>query len=179
MFSRCFQDVCRIFPGCFLDATRGLRGPSDGVHVDSNRGSGSDATTPAYKARGARPPETVVPKPESTAQDHWWPIATHGWRRQVLVRLEVLHHDHSDNLDSHTSARYPPLGLIQIRPSACTVILMLILFQNIVEPTRIWNKALIKLLTPYNSYTLLVIHSISCVDSGSGSWAYPIYPIPL
>ena len=42
-------------------------------------------------------------------------------------------------------------------------------------------KLLIKLLTPYYSYsyTLLVIHSISCVDSGSGSWAYPIYPIPL
>ena len=112
-----------------------------GAHGYSDRGSGSDVTTTAYKGRGALPTETVVPKPQSSAKDHWWPIATHGWRRQVLVRLEVLHHDHSDNPDSHTSARYPPLGLIQIRPSACTVILKLILFQNIVEPTRIWNKA--------------------------------------
>ena len=26
MFSRCFQDVCRIFPGCFQDTLIGLIG---------------------------------------------------------------------------------------------------------------------------------------------------------
>ena len=26
MFSRCFQDVCMIFPGCFQDALMGLIG---------------------------------------------------------------------------------------------------------------------------------------------------------
>ena len=100
--------------------------------------SGSDVTTTAYKGRGALSTEAVVPKPQS---DHRRHIATDGRRRQVLVRLEMLHHYHSDHPDSHTPARYPPLGLIQIRPNACTVILKLILFQNIVEPTRIWNKA--------------------------------------
>ena len=100
----------------------------------SARDSGSDVTTTAYKGRGALSTEAVVPKPQS---DHRRHIATDGRRRQVLVRLEMLHHDHSDHPDSHTPARYPPLGLIQIRPSACTVILKLILFQNIVEPTRI------------------------------------------
>ena len=96
------------------------------AHGYSDRGSGSDVTTTAYKGRGALPTETVVPKPQSSAKDHWWPIATHGWRRQVLVRLEVLHHDHSDHPDSHTSARDFTLGPIQIRPSACTVILKLV-----------------------------------------------------
>ena len=100
----------------------------------SARDSGSDVTTTAYKGRGALSTETVVPKPQS---DHRRHIATDGRRRQVLVRLEMLHHYHSDHPDSHTPARYPPLGLIQIRPNACTVILKLILFQNIVEPTRI------------------------------------------
>ena len=104
----------------------------------SARDSGSDVTTTAYKGRGALSTEAVVPKPQS---DHRRHIATDGRRRQVLVRLEMLHHYHSDHPDSHTPARYPPLGLIQIRPNACTVILKLILFQNIVEPTRIWNKA--------------------------------------
>ena len=124
-------------------------GTWSGAHGDSDRDSGSDVTTSAYKAWGALPTETVFPKPENPAQDHWWPVASHGWRRQVLVRLEVLHHDHSDHPDGHPIARDITLGLIQIRPSTiCILSKACILFQNIVEPTRIWNKALIKLLTP-------------------------------
>ena len=114
-----FSNVFLFFPKMFS-------GIWSGAHGYSDRGSGSDVATTAYKGRGALPTETVVPKPQSSAKDHWWPIATHGWRRQVLVRLEVLHHDHSDNPDSHTSARDSTLGPIQIRPSACTVILKLI-----------------------------------------------------
>ena len=128
----------QIYIQCYTVSV--LSGTQDGAKRgwSSARDSGSDVTTTAYKGRGALSTEAVVPKPQS---DHRRHIATDGRRRQVLVRLEMLHHYHSNHPDSHTPARYPPLGLIQIRPNACTVILKLILFQNIVEPTRIWNKA--------------------------------------
>ena len=45
--------------------TSGIRSEAHGY---SDRGSGSDVTTTAYKGRGALPTETVVPKPQSSAQ---------------------------------------------------------------------------------------------------------------
>ena len=45
-------------------------GISSGAHGYSDRDSGSDVTTTAYKGRGALPTETVVPKPQSSAKDH-------------------------------------------------------------------------------------------------------------
>ena len=43
----------------------------------------------------------------------------YSWLKETSSgRLEVLHHDHSDHPDSHTSARDFTLGPIQIRPSA-------------------------------------------------------------
>ena len=98
-------------------------GTWSGAHGDSDRDSGSDVTTSAYKAWGALPTETVVPKPENPAQDHWWPVASHGWRRQVLVRLEVLHHNHSDLPPNDPSVYSLTLDPIQIGSSTACIYL--------------------------------------------------------
>ena len=43
MFSRCSQDVCRIFPGCFQDAPMGLVGL---VELDDHSNESMDFNDP-------------------------------------------------------------------------------------------------------------------------------------